>query len=330
MNDLGPTLRTEGEHPWIQGTLTDQPMLIIVGGYRCGTTSLFTYLAAHPDIDPALIKEPAFFFSLRIAQRPSAYPAGHEAWAYRSMFRRRNARVLLEATSNYFNDPGCAARIARALPNARIVVLMREPVARLVSWYRFLRLQNQLDPGLGFEAWIRRQLAETRPVDERPYTLQAVAHCRYAPYLEDYLRVFGRDRVLPLWFDDFKSDPRGTLRRVCGFAGIDPRFHDGYAFPVQNESMKLRRVGWFRAYRRLHKGLARVLQPWPRLQHEFKVQLFGRLEPRLLPFFTAPADPVDVPDALVRELRAHFIADLAPLHERVGSPAPWQAEYLAP
>jgi len=328
MNDRGPDLHIGGDHPWVRGVVTDEPMLIVAGGYRCGTTSLFSYLADHPEIAPSLIKEPAFFFSLRIQQNPSAYPQGHEVWAYRSMFRKKGARVLLEGTSNYLNDPGCAARIARALPGARAVLLLREPVARLVSWYRFLRLQNQLEPQLSFEDWIRRQLADERPADQRPYPMQATEHCRYSAYVGEYLRVLGRERVLVLWFDELKADPRAVTQRVCAFAGIEPGYYDAYDFARENESMKITRPRLFAAYRRLHRRFFRLLQPWPRLQHELKVQLFGIVEPRILPLFTGPADPVPVPPALQRELRDYFRSDLAPLRAVTGREAPWQAAYL--
>lgn len=328
MNDRGPSLNVESAHPWLSGTLTDEPMLIIGGGYRCGTTSLFSYLAGHPEISPSLIKEPCFFFSMRLAQQPSAYPSGHEAWAYRSMFRKKGARVLMEGTSNYLNDPGCAARIKRALPNARVVLLLREPVARLVSWYKFLRLQNQLDPGMTFEDWIRRQLDDPRPVDERPYPLQAVEHCRYSRYVDEYLRVLGPERVIVLWFDDLKRDPRATTQQVCDFAGVAPEYFDDYQFSTRNESMKIARPRLFAAYRKLHRGVFRLLRPWPRLQHELKVQLFGVVEPRLLPLFAGPANPVHVPEHLARTLRRCLRDDLAPLGSLTGMEVPWQAAYL--
>ncbi|MFA5938146.1 MAG: sulfotransferase [Sinimarinibacterium sp.] len=304
-------------------------MLIIGGGYRCGTTSLFSYLAGHPEISPSLIKEPGFFFSLRLHQNPSPYPPGHEVWAYRSMFRKRGARVLMEGTSNYLNDPGCAARIARALPRAKVVLLLREPVARLVSWYKFLRLQNQLPPGMAFEEWIRSQLADTQPTVERPYAMQAVDHCRYAPYVAEFLSVLGADRVLPVWFDDLKRAPQAVMERICRFAGIRADYYADFTFPAQNESMKIVRPRLFGAYRKLHRALTRALSPWPRLQHEFKVQLFGVLEPKLLPLFTGPADPVDVSPALRQLLQHHFSSDIAPLRELTGSEAPWQASYPA-
>lgn len=328
MND-GRTVLQVGAHPWTSGVVTDEPMLIVAGGYRCGTTSLFRYLAGHPEINPSLIKEPAFFFSLRLRQQPPAYPPGHEVWAYRSMFRKRGARVLMEGTSNYLNDPGCAARIARALPQARVVVLLREPVARLVSWYKFLRFQGHLPATLPFEQWIEAQLADSRPTAERAYSLQAVDHCRYAPCLAEFFAALGRERVLPLWFDEIKNSPQAVMQRVCRFAGIDPDYFLRFTFPAQNESMRIARPRLFTAYRKLNRGLIRILRPWPRLQHEFKVQLFGRIEPRLLPLFTGPAASVQVPESLAQRLRAHLSSDIAPLGALTGSNVPWQTTYLA-
>lgn len=327
MNGAPSTVDVPGHHPWLDGVLSEREMLIVAGGYRCGTTSVFSHLAAHPEIDPSLIKEPAFFFSLRLNENPQvSYPKGHEAWAYLSMFRRSKARVLLEGTSNYLNDPGSAARIARALPGAKVVLLLREPVARLVSWYRFLRLQGNLAADVSFEQWIETQLADPRATEARPYPLQAVDHCRYARYVADYLRVLGRDRVLTVWFDDLLSSPKATLQRIATFAAIDPSFYDRYEFRRENESMQIRRKRSFALYRKLHRGLCRLLRPWPRLEHEFKVQLFGVVEPRLLPYFTEPAPAPTVPPALAQRLRRHFVADLQELQSLLGETAPWQRE----
>ncbi len=326
--DERPPTMQEGYHPWVREPISHNEMLIIAGGYRCGTTSLFACLSGHPEINPSLIKEPAFFFSLRLLEQPQiSYPPGHEVWAYLSMFRKKGGRVLLEGTSNYLNDPGCAARIARGLPRAKVILLLREPVARLLSWYKFLRLQGQLDPRLGFETWIHEQMSDPRPVDQRPYPLQAVEHCRYGRYVEEYLRVLGQDRVLILWFDDFKHDPRAVMRRVCRFSGIAADYYEHYSFAVQNESMKLRRPRAFAAYRKLHRGFFRLLRPWPRLQHLMRVGLFGVVEPKILPLFTGPADPVEISPRLQHELRDYVRADLPALRALTGADAPWRAAY---
>ncbi len=313
--------------PWLRGVLTEQDMLIIAGGYRCGTTSLFSYLASHPDINPSVIKEPAFFFTLRHREQPqTSYPPGDEVWAYLSLFRRRRAPVLMEGTSNYLNDPGCAERIHAALPGAKVVILLRDPVARLESWYRFLRFQHQIDPQLSIDAWVEQQLADPRATEQRPYPLQAVDHCAYAAYVESYVRVFGTQRLLPLWFDELKADPHAVTQRVCRFAGLDPQRLGRAQFRTENASSRIRYLRLFTAYRRSHRVLIRLLQPLPRCQFRFKTWLFGRFEPWLLRRLTAPADRPALSPALVRRLRAHFAADEARLAAILHSAPPWRPD----
>ena len=325
MTGVAPTVT----HPWVRGALTQEPFLIVAGGYRCGTTSLYGCLADHPQVNPSTIKEPAFFFSQRLREQPSAYPAGREADAYLSLFRKRGAPVRLEATSNYLEDPGCAQRIKAVLPNARVIILLREPVARLVSWYRFLRLQGMLEASVGFDAWAGAQLDDARPVHERPYLEQAVAHGRYAEHVGEFLRVLGRDRVHVIWFDAFKRDPLATMRAVCRFAGLAPEFYENYAVTHQNEAVKIGRPRLFRAYRALHRPLLAALGFAPMLQFRAREWFYGVLEPRLLPFFTAPADPVTVPEALRARLRACYRPDLDALRALLGEDPPWRAEYAA-
>lgn len=321
---------TLGGHPWLKQPVTQQRALIIPGGYRCGTTSLFAYLADHPEINPAIIKEPAFFYSRRFRHNPAenrAYPPGDEAWAYRSLFRRRpDAPVWLEGSAMYLHDRGCAARIRAGLPEARIVILLREPIARLVSWYKFLLLQGMLPAsGGGFESWVREQIADATPLDERPLPRQAIAQGHYAASVAEYLQCFGRERVELVWFDDLKRDPRAVLRRVCALVGIRPDFYDDYTFPVQNEARKLRYPRAFAAYQRAHRRFFRLFGFAPRLQHELRVQLFGRLEPWALQYLTTAADPLEVHEPLAATLREYYRADLEPLRALVGTPAPWEA-----
>lgn len=324
---------SEGSHPWIPGggPLTLQHALIIVGGYRCGTTSLHAHLAGHPEINPSTIKEPAFFFSARLTDDPPIYPRGHEAEAYLAMFRKRSGRVLLESSATYLNDPASAARIARAMPNARVVIMMREPVARLVSWYRFRILQGWTSPRTPFEAWARAQLEDPRPAAERPYFQNALHHGLYAHYIPAFLRAFGRERVHFVSFDDMRRDVAATVRDVCCFAGITPDHFDRYEFPRQNEAMKIRRPLAFRVYRRLHGALFGALRaPFPRLTFRLREHFFGVVEPKLLGFFTGPADEVEMSPALREALVDYYRADLEPLREILGRPAPWNDAYARP
>jgi hypothetical protein len=313
-------------HPWAPGPISERDALLVVGGYRCGTTSMYTYLAGHPEINPSTIKEPAFFFSMRWHETPPPYPPGHEADAYLSLFRGRG-RVLLEATSNYLNDPGSAAHIRAALPNARVVIMLREPVARLISWYRFLQMQALLGQDVPFADWVREQRDDPRPVDERPYPLRALGHGQYSRYLPDFLRVFG-ERALVVWFDDFKRDPAGVMRRVCALAGIDPGYYDTYRFDARNEAMQLRSERAFRIYRGAHRRFFALFQRWPRLQFRLRELFFTRMQ-LLMPLFLEPADAVRVPVALRNELRDYYRGELTALRQLTGEDPPWSLSYDA-
>jgi hypothetical protein len=313
-----------GTHPWLQGELSDREALLVVGSYRCGTTSMFTYLAGHPDINPATIKEPGFFFSQRWQDDPPAYPRGHEAESYLSLFRGRG-RVLLEGTSNYLHDPGCAARIHAALPNARVIIMLREPVARLISWYRFLQLQGWLGKDVAFEDWVRQQMDDPRPVNERPYALQALQHGNYAADVDVFLKTFG-EHAMVVWFDEFKRDPERVMRRVCALAGIDPAYYQGYRFDTRNESMQIRSERTFRWYRGAHRGFFRLFRHFPRLQFRLR-ELFYSREHLITPLFTEPAEPVRVPMALRAELQAYYRPGVAPLRAVTGEDPPWALAY---
>ncbi len=118
---------------WIYRRLTSGsrrlPDFIILGAQRAGTSSLYYYLSQHPQILPAVRKELHFF--------DDHYRRGL-GW-YRSQFPTRGARGTItgEATPYYLSHPHAPARIQRLLPQARLIVLLRNPVERAISHYFF-------------------------------------------------------------------------------------------------------------------------------------------------------------------------------------------------
>ena len=323
-----PASPSATDHPWVRGPISDQEFLIVAGTYRSGTTSMYTHLAAHPEVAASSIKEPAFFFPPRWAVKPPVYPPGHEVEAYLSLFKTGpRTRIRMEATPNYLHDPGCAARIRHALPGARVIVLLRDPVKRLPSWYKHNRYQGWMPSGTPAEQWVRAMLDQRGPADTTPYHYRALAHGCYALYVAAFLETFGRDRVLVLWFDHLLSDPVGTMEKVSVFCGISPGFYRTYSFPRENESSKILWPRLFAAYRMLHKAFFRMFQPFPRLQFRLKEIFFTRVEPPLLrTFFAGPADPVNLPEPLRRELREYYRADTEALAQLLGEVPPWAGE----
>lgn len=321
---VAPGAPGPGGHPWVRGPISAAPFLIVAGTYRSGTTSLYTYLAGHPQVAASSVKEPAFFFSERYRQARPAYPPGHEVEAYLSLFKPKpDARVWLEATPNYLHDPGCAERIRYALPEARIVVVLRDPVERIVSWYKHVRLQGWLPEDLPIGDWVARQLAA--PAAPAGYVDLALGHGRYAADLARYIEVFGRERVLVLWFDALERDPRAAMRRVAAFAGLDPAYFDAYDFQPQNSAMEFKHRAWFTRYLRLRRLLGAPVRRFPRLRFRIK-ELLNAIEPWYVRLLTRPARAVGLTDAQRAALRAYYRDDAAALARLTGEAVPWSGE----
>ena len=181
------------------------PNLIVIGGLKCGTTSLHHYLNLHPEIGMSRPKELNFFVA------ELNWELGPD-W-YRSHFPA-SAAVRGETSPHYTNRPrfeGVAARMRDTLgADARIVYMVRDPIDRLLSHY----LHNV---GGGYEA---RELAAAVADPQSAYVQRGL----YAFQLEAYLEAFAADRVLVVSREELGRDRDATVRRVFEFAGVDPGF----------------------------------------------------------------------------------------------------------
>ena len=180
------------------------PNLIVIGGLKCGTTSLHHYLNLHPEIAMSRPKELNFFVAeLNWELGPEWYASHFSA----------EAPVRGESSPHYTNRPrfeGVAPRMRGLLGDARIVYMVRDPIDRLLSHY----LHNV---GGGYE---RRDLAEAVADPECAYVRRGL----YAYQLEPYLPAFGAARILVISREELASEREATVRRVFEFAGVDSDF----------------------------------------------------------------------------------------------------------
>jgi hypothetical protein len=171
---------------------------LIIGAMKCATTSLFSYLAEHPAIAPAKIKEPEFFSLNQVHQAKVA--RYEDLWDFDPDLHR----YAMEASTGYskWDERGAAERIHAYGLRPKLVYVVRDPFARIESHYNFM-LQNP--------AWMRDI------TDER-----LVQTSNYALYADDYSRVFGRENLLILDYEALSAEPRDTVNRVCDFLGLAP------------------------------------------------------------------------------------------------------------
>jgi len=174
---------------------------LIIGAMRCGTTSLFYYLAQHPQISACTMKEPNFF-------------ASDDNWAngfdwYQGLWDwdPLNHTVALEGSTHYTKipwHPNAAARIATTRAKFKFIYIMRNPLDQIESQYKYARLHGFMK----------------RPIQDMLPYLIGVA--KYATQIEEYYKRFPAQTILLLDFEDLKEHPLGLVETVCGFLGIDP------------------------------------------------------------------------------------------------------------
>lgn len=254
---------------------------LIIGAMKCGTTSLFSDLAQHPEIAPCRTKEPDFF--CRADWSPEDLDAYRALWGWDP----ERHKVALEASANYTklpSNPDCAERIARCGLDARFIYCMRNPLERI---------ESHIYHGL-YAGW-------TRPLDQGGLTDHVIDCSRYAMQLDAYSGRFGRAAIALVVLERFNQERADTLRRLARFLDVDPAFgfrdlsvaHNaaGGHFAEHPALSRLRAVAPLRSLagmvpermrRTLRRATGRRLQVRRLLDPEERASVLRRLEPDLL------------------------------------------------
>jgi Sulfotransferase family len=204
------------------------PHFFIAGAPKAGTSALHAALATHPDLFLAPVKEPKFYMTdsrppPRERQRGpgDAHSAGEWIWRrdeYVALFERAPAHTVRgESTPFYFYDRAAHARIAADIPDARFVVIVRDPVDRAVSNWVHLRADG-LEPEADFLTAV--ELEEQRIADGWAPFWHYRALGRYGSQLRDLQAHFPAEQVLLLRYRQLVDEPARTLDRVCRFLGV--------------------------------------------------------------------------------------------------------------
>jgi hypothetical protein len=180
------------------------PNLIIIGGLKCGTTSIHHYLGLHPDVQMSKPKELNFFVE------ELAWDLGMD-W-YRGRFDDR-FEVRGESSPHYTNLPrytGVVERIHQHVPDAKLLYMVRDPISRILSHWRHAT-------GAGYET---REMEHVLTRDDQSYVTRSM----YWMQLQAYLEHFDRDQIEIISQEELQSDRERTMRRAFSFAGVDEDF----------------------------------------------------------------------------------------------------------
>lgn len=206
------------------------PNLFIVGAPRTGTTSLYNYLGGHPDIYMPPFKEPHFFARVELggsATTPffKSLMAFRNEQDYLQLFDRAGTKpVVGEASAHYLFDQLAPLRIHEKVPDAKIIMCLRDPVQRAYS-HHSLATQVGIERKPFYEALVEDYARPTKVVGQARLYVESGL---YYEQVKRYLGVFGFDRVHIYLYEDFASDTVGVVRDVCEF--LELPFYDGRFF----------------------------------------------------------------------------------------------------
>ena len=199
-----------------------KPDVFIVGAPKCGTSAMDHYLAAHPDIFMAKKEMHAFGADLRFG--PQFYR--RDLKAYLGEFAARNGeRRSGEASVWYLYSIQAAAEIHAFNPDARIIIMLREPSEALYSLYYQFRFDgNEHLPSFEAALDAEDERRAGRCITRETYFAQGLVYrdtARYTEQVRRYFDVFGREQVHVILYDDLAADFRATYRRTLDFLGVD-------------------------------------------------------------------------------------------------------------
>ena len=218
-----------------------RPDFFIVGAPKCGTTAMYSYLQAHPQVFMPFHKEPLFFG----ADLRRRYGQMDEE-QYLSLFAdARPEQRAGEASAWYLYSTSAAQEIHAFAPDGDIIVMLRNPVDVMYAQHSqllFNRQETIADFGDALDAEEdRRNGRRLPPGPIRPENLFYRHMVRFADQLERYLAACGADRVHVIVHDDLRRDTSAEYRRVLDFLKVDPDFRP--SFELKNTNKRPRSAG---------------------------------------------------------------------------------------
>jgi hypothetical protein len=242
--------------------------LVVAGAQRCGTTFLYRLLDEHPEIEMAkpLRPEPKFFLDdEQYARGLDSYDAQY--------FSEAGLRVRGEKSTSYLESDVAPQRIMATFPDALVIVLVRDPVQRAISNFRFTRQHGH--ESLGLDEALRASASGERPWDETLFSVSPHAYLprgRYVDYLEALARHVPREQTRVLVFEELVRDV-GVVAELYGALGVEASFRPASFGEIANASEECddevapELAAWLAEYyrepnRRLEELVGRAL-PWP-------------------------------------------------------------------
>lgn len=213
------------------------PNLLIVGVPKAGTTSIFSYLNLHKDVFGSTPKEPGYFHPLRWGEKLANISKYENAFSGYS-----NQKYAMEATPGYFyGGKKVSDKMKELLPNSKVIIVLRDPVQRLFSFYKYKLSLGHIDKGFSFEKYLEicKSMPTREKIKKENYDFWGMEGGLYADLLESWESTYG-DNLKVCFFDDLVKDRVRFTSDICNWLGIDFEGIDSSKMIIENKSMLYR------------------------------------------------------------------------------------------
>ncbi len=231
-----------------------KPNFFIAGAPKCGSTSLYFWLAEHPNIYMSPVKEP-FHFSTDFA-----HDSFHDPHRYWQLFEKAGDEHIAvgEASIWYLYSKVAIPKIEATLKEPKYIILLRNPLEMAPSLHRQMLFdgdENIADFKDAWEAQFARMKGENIPYFcIEPSFLFYKEACSLGKLLQRLYKTVPETRLLPLLLDDMKENPRNVWLKIMDFLGVEDDGRE--SFPVKNKAQR-RRFGWLKAINDLYVKVRR-------------------------------------------------------------------------
>jgi hypothetical protein len=274
------------------------PDFVVIGAPKTGTTSLDLYLGLHPEIYMAKPKEPRFFVDLPL--QAGRWSLGVE-W-YKKQFMTKK-RFCGEASPLYASSPpvsGIAERMAKIIPQAKLIYLVREPFSRLKSNY-LMHSKHGRFCGT-FTEYVEKHHLHLEP------------SC-YGTQIQEYLRYYPLEQILVIETEELKVDRRGALSRIFRFIGADDSFFTPLFFHK-------RRIGKTEFYPSAAGRKIISSKPMKFSKQILHGGVYYHFQNEILRYFSEPPPSINLPDFKRQELASLFNQEVCLLRKLTGLSLP--------
>ena len=295
--------------------MTPRPDFFIIGAPKSGTTSLYYYLAGHPDVYMSPVKEPFYFSADVQAGLRSGMRYGADEQKYLNLFAEAtDQRRVGEASTSYLVSHAAPANIKQFNPDARAIAILRNPV-ELVYALHNERVSQGAEDVESFEEALslddERRQGKRLPHGASPLVAVYRYTALFGEQVERWRQEFDPSRLHVVVFDDFARDTPTEFRRILEFLEVDADYAPE-SFEARNPSHKLR-GGVVRAMTQSRPTQFVTHRVMPRLMGE-NTALRMRQRVRHSRLYRQPNPRPPMSDAVRERLQEEFTPDV----ERLG------------